>query len=91
MRGFFSFTLQLLLITGLNNENDNCPRHANSNQRDTDGDGIGDACDNCPNIYNPGQEDVNANNLGDACESPYDIDRFVGFVICFFLREYSLL
>ncbi|KAL1501068.1 hypothetical protein ABEB36_006466 [Hypothenemus hampei] len=60
---------------GILNEQDNCPRHANSNQRDSDNDRVGDKCDNCPNVYNPGQEDSNANSVGDVCDNSNDIDR----------------
>ena len=40
----------------------------NTDQTDSDGDGVGDACDNCPNTANTGQHDNNHNWLGDACD-----------------------
>lgn len=47
-----------LVPAGIRNEVDNCPRVPNSDQKDSDGDGIGDACDNCPQKDNPDQVTV---------------------------------
>lgn len=41
--------------TDVFNERDNCPYVYNTDQRDTDGDGVGDHCDNCPLMHNPDQ------------------------------------
>eukprot|EP01083_Nonionella_stella_P291852 992889_1 len=46
---------------------DNCYNVSNPDQKDTDGDGWGDACDNCPYVSNPGQEDSDGDGIGDAC------------------------
>ncbi|MBT4646715.1 hypothetical protein HN827_04520 [archaeon] len=64
---------------GIKNDQDNCPfgkslslhvaddDEKNSDQKDSDGDGIGDLCDNCPNTYNPNQKHSNAGGPGYAC------------------------
>ena len=60
---------------------DNCPNVLNTDQLDTDNDGIGNMCDkdddgdgvvdfadNCTTVYNPFQDDTDGDGIGDECE-----------------------
>ena len=66
---------------------DNCPSNANTDQTDTDSDGLGDACDpdddndglldaadNCPIHVNPNQLDTDNDGQGNACDGDDDND-----------------
>ena len=73
---------------GLVDAEDNCPDTPNADQRDTDGDGIGDVCDgppgdidndgvadgddNCRFRANNGQRDTDMDGVGDACDNCVD-------------------
>jgi len=66
----------------IGNNGDNCPAIANTNQADSDEDGVGDACeadsdgdavvddtDNCPAMPNTDQADLDGNGIGDVCDA----------------------
>ena len=53
---------------------DNCPFVANSDQQDSDSDGYGNACDNCAISSNEDQRDSDGDGNGDACDSDDDND-----------------
>jgi len=79
-------------LDGVTDDVDNCPNVANSDQKDFDGDGTGNACDNdddndnivdsadnCPNIANSDQKDFDGDGVGTLCDSsgePSPIYRF---------------
>ena len=81
---------------GVPDASDNCPDVANTDQRDSNGDGRGDACeptamdrdgdgvadsdDNCPDAANAGQENRDGDAEGDACDLDSDNDGLLDSV-----------
>ncbi len=65
---------------GVPDQMDNCTNTKNTDQKDLDGNGRGDACDdydrdgvinsldNCPNDPNAGQSDADSDKIGDVCD-----------------------
>lgn len=66
---------------GIPDSADNCPREANPDQKDANGNGKGDACDdhdrdglmtsedNCPDTPNRDQRDTDGDGVGDVCDN----------------------
>ena len=53
---------------------DNCKSVFQTDQEDTEDDGVGNVCDNCPDAYNPTQLNNDNDANGDACDPDDDND-----------------
>ena len=55
---------------------DDCNQNGvpDSEENDSDGDGVIDDCDNCPDDQNPDQTDTDGDGMGDACDDDDDDD-----------------
>ena len=50
-------------------QNDNCIIKFNPDQKDSERDGVGDACDNCIDKSNSNQADKDEDGVGNACDN----------------------
>ena len=55
------YLYKMYYIAGYLDGSDNCPTVAQTDQTDSDGDGVGDVFDNCVSMSNPTQADTNQN------------------------------
>jgi len=90
---------------GIEDDADNCPDTANSDQTDTDYDGAGNACDpdddddgvadgtdNCPLIINSDQDDFDGDGAGDLCDTDADSDEVLDAVdACLFTPAAAII
>ena len=58
------------------NSTDNCPSTVNTNQADSDNDGVGDVCDNCVSFSNIDQRDSDGDGIGNTCDEDDDNDGY---------------
>lgn len=59
----------MLTLQQTDDNSDNCQFVKNSDQRNRDGDKLGDVCDNCPEKRNDNQNDADKDGVGNVCDN----------------------